>query len=77
VFDLGRYNENHCQYWLILVPGYDSTELAEVWMFLDFAIRAFLNIPAKDGISAALQQASSIPDKSGFPLRSNKHLSEA
>ena len=30
--------------------GYDSTELAEVWMFLDFTIRAFLNIPAKDGI---------------------------
>jgi len=41
----------------ILVPGYDSTELAEVWMFLDFTIRAFLNIPAKDGIFAALRLA--------------------
>jgi len=31
-------------YWF-LDTGYDSTELAEVWMFLDFTIRAFLNIP--------------------------------
>jgi hypothetical protein len=64
----------------ILVSGYwflDIYPPQEDWMSLDCTIRAFLSIPAKDGISAALQQASSIPDKSGFPLRSNKHLSEA
>jgi len=26
----------------ILVPGYDSTELAEVWMFSGITIRAFI-----------------------------------
>jgi len=50
-------------YWFLdIYPPQDD------WMFLDFTIRAFLNIPAKDGIFDQ-HQASSIK----YPVSSIKY----